>query len=389
MALVFSEVVQCNFRSTFTMKFKAFTLSICALIACFSITSSAKELYVSPSGDDSVSYSENSNSSPWKTIAKGVYSIRAGDTLHIRGGNYAPFKAMRVRSDYDNQTYDGIINLSMDAESGTKDQPVLITAYENETVIIDLINAETFIHLDNKSYWSFEDLTFINGGKVFVVGQNNAAEHNSFRNLNITGALGGDNFGAIKLVNGNSEHTTIENNVIKGPGHSDQIHQNTSAIYLKSLNNVHIKNNVLSNAPIGIYYKHRTTESLAEDIDIQIDGNFIYNTPRSSMELNSNYATISNNIIGKNTGDIRLSNANGSPGGDYNVIDHNTFSGGSLNLSGKTQLGDPIPGAIGNKVFNNIFSITTDVAKTDKTRNVVDTGIFILVNIIRTNGAIA
>lgn len=61
----------------------------------------AKELFVSPSGDDTVSYAENSASRPWRTIGRAAWgsvekaspndreAARAGDVVRIAAGTYA------------------------------------------------------------------------------------------------------------------------------------------------------------------------------------------------------------------------------------------------------------------------------------------------------------
>lgn len=326
------------------------------LFVFITTTCHSSDLYVATNGDDVIPYDLNSIDNPWKSIAKGIYSLKAGDTLYIRGGNYTPPYPLRVRNDYDNKTYKGDPRFTMNAESGTKELPVTITAYNNEEVIVDLDISGKFISLDNKSYWTFENLNFINGGMTFFVGENHMTKNNVLRNLYIKSKYGGDNYAAIHLVNGNAEGTIIENNVLIGPGINKNIHLNTSLIYLKTIRQVKILNNEISNAPIGIYYKHITNMSGSSPIDIEIAYNLIKNTSRNAISLNANYAKVHNNIFGLNNSNVTTSNANGGPGGDNNTFENNTFYSGRLILRDDTEPGDQSPGSQNNTVTNNIFN---------------------------------
>ncbi len=77
--------------------------------------------YVATNGNDSYnglypSYMGGANG-PWRTLAKADHSLKAGDTLKIRGGTYAE------APDFSND--------------GTPDNRITITSYDGETVIID------------------------------------------------------------------------------------------------------------------------------------------------------------------------------------------------------------------------------------------------------------
>lgn len=315
----------------------------------------AKDLFVSPSGDDGVSYADNSISNPWRSIAYAIYNVRAGDTLNIRGGTYYPTSRLLIASDYDNRTYGGYTSISMNAEGGTASEKVVIQGYEGEEAIIDLSRSSspTFIEVDDKDYWEFRNFKVINGGAIFVVGKNGPANHIVFDGLELVSTTGGDNSGTIKINSDYADFITINNNIIKGPGTAPSIHQNTSGVYARILNNIAITNNLISDAPIGIYYKHRTVKD-EDPTDIQISNNLITNTSRAAAQLETVGAIISNNIITPDNAPFKLNEAAGSPGGDRNSIIHNTF-GVQLELRWDTQAGDPTPGAIDNIVRNNLF----------------------------------
>jgi len=59
--------------------------AIIILLLCIPVAASAKEYYVATNGSDS---NAGTLASPWKTWAKGVASISAGDILYIRGRIY-------------------------------------------------------------------------------------------------------------------------------------------------------------------------------------------------------------------------------------------------------------------------------------------------------------
>ncbi|MCI5140165.1 MAG: hypothetical protein D3909_00140 [Candidatus Electrothrix sp. ATG1] len=314
----------------------------------------SKELFVSLSGDNNVSYDNNDINNPWKTINHGIYNVKAGDILYVRGGVYTPKYSMWLRSDYASKTYGGDPSEDMVAESGTVEQPVLIKNYNNEEVVVDCINKDILIHLDNKSYWKWEGLRFINSNIVFNVGQNSISENNQFIDIVIERIAGGDNYGGITLLNKNAEHTFIKRCKIVGPAKTG-VHLNTAGIWLKSVNYVKILNCEIADVPIGIYYKHANLGIGSNNVDIEIAYNYIYNTGRNALQLNCNYANIHNNLIGQNNADTLVNEANGVPGGDFNNITNNTFFSGSLVLSGVTQEGDSQPGAVSNTLLNNLF----------------------------------
>lgn len=325
----------------------------------------AKDLYVSPSGSDGVTYAANSISTPWKTIDHGLYNLKAGDRLYIRGGTYSPRYPVWLSSDYNRQMKGGDPNEKNNAQSGTASAPVLIENYNGEQVTIDLANVTAgigaWIYLDNISYWTFKGLSFKNSLMVFVVGEDYQSTHNTFDGLKVSANRGGDNAAAIHLWGNRAEHTTIKNCVIKGPGQN--VHANTGAIYVKGVNYLKILNNVLSDAPIGIYYKHRNGATSASQADIEVAYNYITNTTRASLEYNGSFSYIHDNVFGANTAPAHFGDANGSAGADYNRIEHNTFLSGSLNFDSAIEGGDPFPGVAGNTVVNNIFQKNLEVLR--------------------------
>jgi hypothetical protein len=322
-------------------------------------SATAKDLYVSTGGSDGVAYASNTISTPWRTIEHGLYNLKAGDHLYIRGGTYAPRYPVWLSSDYNRQTKGGDPNEVLTAQSGTASAPVIIENYNGELVTVDCANLTgtfaVYINLDNKSYWTFRGLSFINSMVVFKVGEDYSTQYSTFDNLKITANRGGDNAAGIHLVGSNAEHTTITNNTIKGPGSGSGVSTNTGAIYVKGVNYLKVLNNVLSDAPIGLYFKHRNSATSASQADVEVAYNYITNTTRSSLEYNGSFTSIHDNVFGANSAAAHFGDANGGAGADYNKVLHNTFFAASIRLDSAVESGDPFPGVVGNTITDNII----------------------------------
>ena len=353
-------------------------LTVVIIVSAFSCSSYfsaayAKEIFVATNGSNSVTYAENSINKPWRTVEKGLYSIKAGDTLYIRGGTYKQNRILTVHSEYRNKNMSGA-SIVMNSESGTKDKPVYIKNYKNEIAVVDVNGLPLFLNLDNKSYWNFEGLVFKNAGVVFYVGQDAKSIHSGFRNLKIYSRDADKNNGMIHIVSPNAEYAVIENNYLVGTSESRKAYdedtsadagKTSSCVYIRLVRHIKILNNVCKNAHYGFFYKHRTyTVSEVENetkmydpspVDIEIAYNFIENTTRGALYINANYAHIHDNILGQSNDSVTNNQASGFPGGDYNLYEHNTFYSGSLNLTAQTQSGDNLPGSRNNTVRNNLF----------------------------------
>lgn len=161
--------------------------------------------------------------------------------------------------------------------------------------------------------------------------------------------------GGIVLWGALADYATIKSCTIVGPGGTG-VHQNTNGIYLKGVNHVKILNNEISNAPIGIYYKHANSATSADQAEIEIAFNYIYDTPRNAINSNSNFGHYHDNVMGANTGTSYFANANGVMGGNHNTLDHNTFFGGSF------WVVDAIAPSF-NILTNNVFRAELQLSK--------------------------
>jgi len=330
----------------------------------FSSNTFAKDLFVALNGNDTVSYAANSIDTPWATVAKGIYSLKAGDVLNIRGGEYVQIYPLTIHSQYRNQNP----LVVMEAESGTADKPIVVKNYNNELVTINLAAVPTFLDIDNKSYWTFDGLTFTKAGIVFNVGTDAKSYHHTFRNLKMYANRLYGNSGIIYIQNNNAEYAVIENNIFQGEGDvSSEVGKPTSCVYARRVRHLKITNNECKNALIGLYYKHRTLTQAesgdTEPVDIEIAYNFIENTTRASMYINTNEAYIHDNVMGRNNAGLINTEASGDAGGDFNRYEHNTFYTGSLGFLAETQsytfngvsYEDKFPGSRYNTLKNNIF----------------------------------
>lgn len=117
----------------------------------------AATYYVSPSGSDSGS---GTISSPLLSIQDAIDAASAGDTIYLRAGTFSLTENIQI------------------TKSGTASAPYTLSAYNDETVIIDgealpytpgdldstipTADRGTF-HIAGVSYWNFYGITLING----------------------------------------------------------------------------------------------------------------------------------------------------------------------------------------------------------------------------------
>jgi len=183
--------------------------------------------YVSRSGSDSAS---GSQSSPWRTIQKGLLSVSAGQTLYVRGGTYTE-------------------NVKVSASQmrpGTSSSPVRILAYPGERPVI-----QGLFHLTNPSYW------YIEGINVTWNTANSRGSHMvkllggtgwRFTNSEVWGAR---SYAAVLVGNG-AKSFRIDNNYIHDTYKSNDLNQD-HLIYVDNgqTGNGVIERNVLARSSNG------------------------------------------------------------------------------------------------------------------------------------------
>lgn len=156
----------------FSILFRALLLSLAVFFFLSASSIYAADYYVSTTGSDSNSGSE---SSPWKTIQKGINSLKAGDILYIKGGTY-PEK----------------LNVNT---SGTSSAPITISGYADEMPTVDGSNISLgcydFLVTVKGSYVNLEKLKVANstGGGMYIGGTASSIKNVSLSHLGETGAV--------------------------------------------------------------------------------------------------------------------------------------------------------------------------------------------------------
>jgi len=315
-------------------RFKYYQVLFFVIINIFYNNCFAKDLYVSNSGSDSVSYANNSISNPWATPKKAWYEARAGDTVYFRDGTYT------IASEIDTKFV---------GHDGTEQNPITFTNYQDEDVLFDcLVRGSPCFDIERT--WNVVDGINFNGGwTTFRLGYDSLADHFTVKNCEAHLSNSEDNNGFVYINNYNprnrANYATIQNCIIVGPG-PPYSNRNMAGIIAFKAEGLKILNNEISNVVIGIYYKHANTGT---DPGIEIAYNYIHDTDYKSIFSNSNYAYIHDNLIGRNTGKFKLNEANGFPGGDHNIVTHNTIYDVDLNLDSDSG------GADYNTFENNII----------------------------------
>ncbi len=301
-----------------------------------------KDLYVSPTGNDSVSYANNGITNPWKTVLKAHQSAQAGDTVYFREGTY---------------TISSVISTVSQGNHGTSASPILFTSYGDEIVIWTSAIADTVIKV-GKNYHHYENLNFVHNPATDTSG-----EEGFFRTGYEESSIGfhvhhctfsmsrrGDNYGSIHLKASCSDVEITHNKIIHTAASGST---NSSGIIAFGVNRFKINNNEIIGPPMGIYLKHANS-TVASNVSGEVRNNFVKSTTRRAFFCNFNHILVENNIFhhdntGTSEGVVQFNEANGVPGGDYNTIRNNTFMCG---VYFKNDSG----GAIHNVFEGNVIS---------------------------------
>ncbi len=323
----------------------------------------AKNLYVSPTGNDSVSYADNSISNPWLTPNRAIdgnacaYDStqlpQAGDTVYFRAGTYTVSTTI----------YNGYCG-----NDGTSSAPITYTNYTGETPVISFdANQIT----DEHSYHVYNGLIFTAQGTSIQIGYNLTPTNVTVQNCNFTmtqgDPTGQSNVGSIVADNTDSNYCSFLNNTFTGPlsssvfsgcsgsGTETLTTGTASAIMTgKTLGTV-AKNNNISCYVNGIFYKWTTTDGQGQS-GIEFGYNYIINSI-SGITSVANYANIHDNLlIGNGNGIWMGEDGGGATGCNNDILNHNTIVVGA---------GTPINiidqyGAVGpcyyTTITNNIFT---------------------------------
>jgi hypothetical protein len=88
--------------------------TIGAALAALTVSGTAKEIYVSPTGTGT-----GTSTSPYGSIQSAVNAAVAGDVIYLRAGTYKPSANIQI------------------TKSGTRTQPITLRSYAKEKVILD------------------------------------------------------------------------------------------------------------------------------------------------------------------------------------------------------------------------------------------------------------
>jgi hypothetical protein len=227
--------------------------------------------YVSPDGSDLAS---GSIDAPWATFEFAVRQLSPGSTLYVRGGEYHQRLIPRI--------------------SGEEGNPITITAYQDETAVIDGETIEEsgwwhgLIHLDSIKYVNVRGVT-VKNSKGQAIHVSNCAQVNIEQNTTHTSVSSG-------ILAWDSEDVEILNNIVikactGGGGYQECISVSTTTGFRIQGNTVHdgrqegidakdgckhgtvSGNTVYDQEQLGIYID--AWDSLTEDIDVF--DNVVYN----------------------------------------------------------------------------------------------------------------
>ena len=237
--------------------------------------------YVSQTGNDSNS---GTQSSPWRTVQHAADTVRAGSTVHVRGG-----------------VYEELVNIK--ASGNATDGYITFRSYPGETAVLD---AEHFVPngrsgvltIDNKSYVRIEGfeirnyrtaehrltplgISVIGAGSHIELLKNNV--HHIEQNFNGRDApgRGGNGFGI--AVYGTDAKTPISELVIDGNEvHHLKTGSSESLVVNGNVTNFRITHNVVhdnNNIGIDVIGFERTAPDPAVDQarDGVVSGNLVYN----------------------------------------------------------------------------------------------------------------
>ncbi|RYO82846.1 hypothetical protein DL766_006292 [Monosporascus sp. MC13-8B] len=166
-----------------------------ALLAALSHIAHGADIFVSPRGTGS-----GSKADPFGSIQSAVDAAKAGDTIYLRAGTYAPTTNIQI------------------TKSGTRTAPITLRPYRDEKATINgeglpgtpygvgksLPNNERgILHIEGANYWKFYNLELINGPYGIYARD---ASHNYYELLSTH-----DNYETGFQLQGTSQNNTVVN----------------------------------------------------------------------------------------------------------------------------------------------------------------------------------
>jgi hypothetical protein len=238
---------------------KFFIYTVFLLTIVFPGLAGAKTLYVDPNGNDSVTYTNNSITSPWRTIGRATWgstsrtspnsseAAKAGDTVIVNAGTYVTSgTGNRFDPSYNpvnsgvagnpiTFVSNGVVNLQLNSSAG----PVIGT------------NGKNYIVWDGFTINETSALSVPDTGPVVVIGSQGVV----IKNMKLYGitAAWDDNHNGVRVEQSNG--TIVQGNFMTGFGSASGRGQNDATIMLYDSNDTLIQNNELSNSGLGVFIK--------------------------------------------------------------------------------------------------------------------------------------
>lgn len=311
-----------------------------------------KDLYVSTTGSDSVSYVNNDQAHPWATPGRAFQLAQGGDTVYLRGGVY------------------GLSAPLTTVNAGGAGSPISVKAYPLEAVTISGDGLGELIFVE-KPYWIFDGIHFElrnmpdHDHAIITIGYNYDGSHAVIQNcsFHLVSSVGHDNISCIRLQAYRSNYATIRNNTIRGQGVNNSVSYNCGIQYLGGGNvGTKILNNDIYDNALGIYIKHANSDtSILSGAEIAY--NYIYNAANRGIYGNPIYMHIHNNI----TNGIDFGDNGGGPQGRNNVVEQNTsFTASTHGIYLRSPSEGPIQGCT---IRSNILTKRTTEAYNGDTLN--------------------
>jgi hypothetical protein len=310
----------------------------------------AKELFVSTTGSDSVSYANNNISNPWLTPQYAWSSAKAGDTVNFRGGTY---------------NITSLINTNSTGNSGTSSAWITFQSYPGEYATIRATASMDVMLQIAKNYYRVKNIAFdcnalaARGIGIGWYDSNNAVTGFEADGVAVFNWRTGDNACAFYVGSSSAAvratDVTIKNCAITGASNASGLNQNYSGIMVFGADDFHLENNEITQVRHGIYLKHSSINYYNHGDTVK--NNYIHamhpsgGNGHASINLNTNYTTIQNNILETYIDLGEDAQTGGSVNGNYCTIVNNTC------LSGITLKNDG--GSSNNTIRNNIFTYRT------------------------------
>jgi len=328
-------------------------LGLAAMVLLFGSSAYAKDLFVATTGNDAVTYANNSITTPWATPARAWAEALAGDTVYFRGGTYLVTEMINTRST---------------GHDGTSAAPITFTCYGEETVVIDGSVPDGAVIMIQRSYHHIDRLTIrgrlTGAGSVIQIGYDNpVSEHVKITNSTIELISAGryDNTSCIQLYTRIANFAEISNCRLIGTGVVGSNNVGANGVIAFRTQGARIFNNEFTKLDTGIYWKHSNALAPEDSLLVRIYNNVFYDLLRSAVYGNPNYAVIQNNLMINCGSGVTFGDDGGAGdgyiGADYNSIKNNTLFNGGIGFIYESQLptADPNRGCLHNVIENNLI----------------------------------